>query len=70
MAAIKLKELTLRELLEYERATHIICAKYENLNKMESFASQTLNNMFMDAKSKYDAVILEIESRVNEIKVK
>lgn len=66
----KLSELTLRELLEYERAAHIICAKYENLNKMESFGSQPLYNKFTEVKVKYDSIIDEIEKRVNEIKNK
>lgn len=63
----KLQQLTLRELLEYERAAHIICAKYENLNKIENFASQELYIKFNDAKLKYDAIIDEIEKRVSAI---
>ncbi len=63
----KLQQLTLRELLEYERAAHIICAKYENLNKIENFASQELYVKFNDAKLKYDAIIDEIEKRVSAI---
>lgn len=70
MAALKLTELTLRELLEYERAAHIICAKYENLNKMENFVSQSLYDKFTEAKSRYDAVIFEIERRVEKIDTK
>lgn len=62
-----LDKLTLRELLEYERATHIICAKYENLNKMESFASQELFDKFNEAKIRYDKIIDEIEKRVNSL---
>lgn len=68
MAKLNLKELSLRELLEYERAAHIICAKYENMNKMESFLSVELNDIFLDMKGKYDKVIDEIETRVKEIK--
>ena len=67
-AKLNLKELSLRELLEYERAAHIICAKYENMNKMESFMSVELNNQFLEMKEKYDSVIDEIENRVNQIK--
>jgi hypothetical protein len=63
----KLQQLTLRELLEYERAAHIICAKYENLNKIENFASQELYIKFNDAKLKYDAIIDEIEKMVSAI---
>lgn len=70
MAATKLnlKDLTVRELLEYERATHIICAKYENMNKMESYQSIPLNEKFQEMKRRYDLVIDEIERRVEEIK--
>lgn len=64
---INLKELSLRDLLEYERASHIICAKYENLNKMESFLSTELNEKFLKMKDKYDKIIDEIERRVTEI---
>ena len=68
MAKVKLSELSLRELLEYERAAHIICAKYENLNKMESYLSTELNQEFRRKKDAYDAIIREIESRVDGIK--
>ena len=64
---VKLSELSVRELLELERAAHIICAKYENLNKMDNFMSVELNNQFHDMKSRYDKVIDEIEKRVREI---
>lgn len=63
-----LSELSLRELLEFERAAHIICAKYENLNKMESFSSSELYDKFIEFKGKYDRVINEIEERVKTIK--
>ena len=65
---LNLKDLTMRELLEYERASHIICAKYENLNKMESYQDIALNEKFQEMKKKYDSVIDEIERRVEEIK--
>lgn len=67
MAKTKLSELSVRELLELERAAHIICAKYENLNKMENYLSIPLNEKFQGMKEKYDRVIDEIEKRVNEI---
>ena len=67
MAKTKLSELTVRELLELERAAHIICAKYENMNKMENFLSIQLNEKFQDMKARYDKVIEEIEKRVKEI---
>ncbi len=65
---VKLSELSLRELLEYERAAHLICAKYENLNKMESYLSEELNEEFRREKAKYDAIMQEIENRVDQIK--
>ena len=65
---INLKEISLLDLLEYERAAHIICAKYENMNKMESFLSTELNVKFLEMKKKYDKIIDEIERRVTEIK--
>ena len=68
MASVKLKELPMRELLEYERATHIICAKYENLNKMENFISKELFDRFSEVKSTYDKIVDEIEKRVDDIK--
>jgi len=67
-ATIKLSGLTLRELLEYERAAHIICAKYENLNKMQEYESKGLYEEFASMKLRYDEIIDEIEKRVKEIK--
>ena len=65
---VKLSELSLRELLEYERAAHLICAKYENLNKMEAYLSEELNEDFRREKAKYDSIMQEIENRVDQIK--
>lgn len=64
---VKLAELSVRELLEMERAAHIICAKYENMNKMENFLSVELNNKFLEMRERYDKVVEEIERRVKEI---
>ena len=67
MASIKLSELTIRELLDYEAASRIICAKYENLNKMQDFMSESLVEKFNVVKGKYDSVVDEIEKRVKSI---
>lgn len=66
--AVKLSELTVRELLEYERAAHLVCAKYENLNKMQEFASRNLYDEFISVKGIYDSILTEIEKRVKTIK--
>ncbi len=68
MASVKLKELELRELIDYERAAHLICAKYENLNKMETSPNATLNEKFMHVRAKYDTILDELERRVEEVK--
>ena len=62
-----LKEKTMRELLELQQGAHLICAKYENLNKMNAFSSKALNDEFVKFKAKYDLVMDEIEKRVEEI---
>lgn len=67
MAGKNLKLASMRELLELERATHIICAKYENLNKMDNFLSKELYDKFSVSKARYDAVISEIEKRVETL---
>ncbi len=60
----KLKEKSMRELLELQQGAHLICAKYENLNKMNQFDSRELNETFVKFKEKYDLIIDEIEKRI------
>lgn len=62
-----LKDKTIRELIDLEIATRLICSKYENMAKIEGEFTQSINELFQGAKSKYDKVIDEIEKRVNEI---
>jgi hypothetical protein len=67
-STVKLKELELHDLIDYERAAHLICAKYETLNKLEPTPSPELNEKFSHAREKYTAIIDEIERRVEEVK--
>ena len=62
-----LKEKSIRELIDLEIAARLICSKYENLAKIEGEFTQEINDLFQNAKNKYDKVVAEIEKRVNEL---
>ena len=57
----------MRELLDLQQGAHLICAKYENLNKMNQFNSKDLNDEFQHFKGKYDIIMDEIEKRIDDI---
>ena len=53
--------------MDLQQGAHLICAKYENLNKMNQFNSKDLNDEFQHFKGKYDIIMDEIEKRIDDI---
>lgn len=68
-----LSKLTLEELLDYERAAHIICSRYEkssstymmDINKENQYTEE--QKMFLKANEIYKKIINEMEKRVWQI---
>lgn len=68
MAKVDLKALTIRELLDYEVMTRIVCTKFENESRLDGFKDKDLYERFENFNKKYESIFQELKKRVEDVK--